>query len=212
MDILEEIKMQVPMRELLNSYGIYPHRGHNIYRCFAHTPDKNPSANVTKDEKRFRCFACGFIGDIFDVVQWQEKCDLKKASQIIDEKFNLGILGSLTHKEKLELARKRKEREQQKANKLAWEKFECRVCNEIIRNIRMWEEIEKATHLTRGQYRSGVWECADLHFQAIKKLRWLNWLYCILCGLQHQDCEYDYVYGTNKHQILVGIRKGKIKI
>lgn len=211
MEIFDEMKKRVPMAELLSSYGILPTRGRNIYKCFSH-PDNKPSANIVKGCEKFHCFVCNKNWDIFDVVQELDKCDLKKASQIIDKKFNLGILGSLTHKEKLELARKRKEREQQKANKLAWEKFEHRVCNEIIRNMRMWEEIEKATHLTRGQYRSGVWECADLHFQAIKELRWLNWLYCVLCGLQHQDYEYDYIFGNQKQSILLAIKKGDIKI
>ena len=57
MNIIEEMKNRVSMRELLESYGIYPHRGRNIYRCLSHSPDKNPSAGMTKDEQKFHCFS-----------------------------------------------------------------------------------------------------------------------------------------------------------
>ena len=210
MDILEEIKSRVTMRELLDLYGIYPHRGRNIYRCPFHTPDTKPSANIVKGCEKFHCFAENKTWDIFDFVQDIEHCDLKKATQILDTKFKLGLLRELTHKEKLELARQRKIREQQKAEKLWWEKYEKSVLNEIIRQLRVWEEIQMATHITRGEYKRGEWEFCDLFFTALKRQDWLNWLYDAICGFDHPECEYDYIYPADKKEILKMIKEGEM--
>lgn len=212
MNVIEEMKNRIGMRELLESYGIYPHRGRNIYRCLSHFPDKNPSAGMTKDGLKFKCFACGFIGDIFDVVMLIDKCDLKTATKIIDDRFRLGLLYELSHKEKLELARQRKERERAKAEKLWWEQYEKSVLNEIAKQLRMWEEIQTATHITRGEYKRGEWEFCDLFFTALKHQDWLNWLYNAICGFDHPECEYDYVYGEDKTILLNKIRSGEITI
>ena len=212
MNVIEEMKNRVSMRELLESYGIYPHRGRNIYRCLAHNPDKNPSAGITKDGLKFKCFACGFIGDILDVVMLMDKCDLKTATKIIDDRFRLGLLHELSYKEKLELARQRKERERAKAEKLWWEQYEKSVRNNIVKQLRMWEEIQTATHITRGEYKRGEWEFADLFFTALKRQDWLNWLYNAICGVDHPECEFDYTHPFSKRELLEKIRKGEIEV
>lgn len=212
MDIFEEIKARVNVRELLESYGIYPVRGKNIYRCCFHSPDKNPSAHITRDEKRFKCFACGCGGDIFDIVQHLEQCDRKEAMRIIDNKFNLGIYGNLSHKEKLELARKQRERERLKAEQLAWEQFERETLNEIVKWLRFWEQVQLDTHITRGEYRKGEWKYKDLFFYSLKCQEWLNWLYDVICEFNHPDCAFDYIYGTDKKTILKAIKQGEIFI
>ena len=211
MNVIEEMKNRVSMRELLESYGIYPKRGTNIYLCINHS-EKNPSANIVKGCEKFHCFSCGFTGDIFDVVMLMDKCNLKTATKIIDNRFRLGILHELTHKEKLELARQRKERERAKAEKLWWEQYEKSVLNEIIRQLRMWEEIQTATHITRGEYKRGEWEFADLFFTALKRQDWLNWLYDAICGFDHPECEFDYTHPFSKRELLEKIRKGEIEV
>lgn len=213
MNVIEEMKDKVTMRELLESYGIQPSRGRNIYCCPFHS-DAKPSANIVKGCDKFHCFAENKTWDIIDFVQEMEKCDLKKALQILDDKFNLGLLRELTHKEKLELARQRKIREQQQAEKLWWQKYEVSVLAEIVKWLRFWEQVEKDTHLTRGEYRNGTWseKKSTLFFTALKHQDWLNWLYDTLCGTDHPECEFDYTMPRDKKTILEKIRKGEIEI
>jgi hypothetical protein len=211
MDIINDIKDRVSMRELLEAYGIYPKRGNNIYLCINHI-EKNPSANIVKGYDKFHCFSCGFTGDIFDVVMLMEKCDLKTATNILDAKFNLGLLGNLSHKEKLELARKRKEREKAKKVKEAWERYEKKVINHVSVMLQGWEEVLRETHITRGEYKKNQWQYENLFFTALKKCEWYNWLYDVLCENIHPECEYDYIYGTNKKELLGMIRKGEIEV
>ena len=212
MNILDEIKDKVSMLDVLQLYGQYPVRGRNNYRCFVHSPDKHPSAGLTKTGDKFHCFACNYTGNIFDVVQHFEKCDLKTAMIILDYKFNLGLYRQLTHKEKLELARQMKERERERKEKLWWERFEKVVLADIVKELRMWEEIQRATHITRGEYRRGEWQFADLFFESLKQQDWLNWLYNAICGFDHPECEYDFVYPADKRELLEKIKNGEIVI
>lgn len=212
-DKLKEMQEKVPMRELLEHYDIYPKRSTNNYTCLFHSPDKHPSAGITKDGYRLRCYACGAYASIFDVVCKLHSCDYKTALKIIDKDFHLGILGQLTHKEKLELAGMQKERERRKTEKLAMERFEKRVLNQICQELRMWENCEKLTHLTRGEYKRGEWKYANLYFYSLEQQRWLNWLYETICGFaDKRECEFDYIYGTDKKEILGKIRRGEILI
>ena len=211
MNILDDIKERVSMLDVLQLYGQYPVRGRNNYRCFAHQ-DNHPSAGLTKSGDKFHCFACNYTGNIFDVVQHFEKCDLKTAMRILDYKFNLGLYRQLTHKEKLELARQMKEREREREEKLWWGQYEKVVLADIIKELRMWEDIQRATHITRGEYRRGEWEFAYLFFESLKQQDWLNWLYDAICGFDHPECEYDFVYPSDKRELLEKIKNGEITI
>lgn len=208
-NIFDEIKERVSMREVLELYGIHPKRGNNIYLCFAHN-DRNPSANLTRDGRHFKCFACGFWGDIFTVVQHFENCDCKTAMRIIDTKFGLGLYRQLSHKEKLELARQQKERERRKAEELEWKRFEEQTLREIIYWHRFCEQVLDRTEIKRGQYRE-KWD-GDLYFYTLRKSTWLDWLYSALCEIPHQECEFDHIYGTDKKTILEKIKKGELDL
>lgn len=201
------------MRDVLEHYGIQPARGHNIYRCFVHN-DKNPSANVVKNCEKFHCFSCQWTGDIFDVVQHFEQCDRKKAMQIIDTKFNLGVYRQLSHREKLELAREQRARERQKQLKLKWENFEKQTLAKIRTELQFWKQVQHDCHLTRREYNNGTWDNtkSDLFFFALKRQTFLNWIYNVLCEFAHPECEFDFTYGTNRKEILTKIAKGEIKI
>ena len=52
----------------------------------------------------------------------------------------------------------------------------------------------------------------DSFFLALKKLEWLDWLFDILTETNHEQCEYDLLYGTNKNDILKKIWKLEIII
>lgn len=210
MSIIDDIIERVSMLDVLEKYGQYPVRGRNNYRCFAHD-DRRPSAGLTKSGDKFHCFACGYTGNIFDVVQHFENCDLKTAMRILDDKFNLGLYRELSHKEKLELARQMKEREREKQEKLWWQEYERVVLADVVKELRFWEQVQKLTHITRGEYRRGEWQFADLFFESLKRQDWLNWLYDAVCGFDHPECEYDYIY-PDKKEILKMIREGEIEV
>ena len=211
MEISEQIKEQVSMRELLDKFGIYPVRGENNYLCIVHN-DTRPSAGITKNGKWFHCFSCGASLSVVDMVMALKQCDMKTAIKVIDGEFGLGLLHELTHKEKLELARQSKERERLRAEKLYYEKYEHEVCQQIVREIRICEEMQRVTKALKGKvdfenrFNGFIW--------AEKRLGWLNWLYEVLSSLRdRKECEFDYVYaGFSKLDLLKGIEKGEIKI
>lgn len=212
MSIIDDMKDRVSMRDLLSCYGIEPKRSFNNYLCLFHN-DTRPSAGITKDGKKFHCFACGITASIFDVVCRLKQCNYKTAVKIIDADFNLGLVGQLSHKEKLELARQQKERERLKAEREELARFEIVVLDKILQELRVWERCEQLTHITRGEYRRGEWKYADLYFYSLKRQMWLNWLYGVVAGFSDvEECEFDYVYGRNKENILKNIKKGEISI
>ena len=209
MNLFEEMKERVSMRDVLEMYGIQPTRGKNIYRCPFHD-DRNPSAGIHRSGKHFRCFTESKCWDIFSFVQDYEKCNLKTAMKTIDTKFGLGLLGELTHKEKLELARQQKERERQRAEKEWWKRFEEQVLGEIVYWHRFCEQVLDRTEIKRGQYRE-KWD-GDLYFYTLRKSMWLDWLYLAICEREHEECEWDYIYPSGKKELLEMIRKGEIEI
>lgn len=212
MGIVEDIKNRITMKDLLSFYGIEPKRSFNNYLCLFHD-DTRPSAGITKSGNKFHCFACGITASIFDIVCKIKQCDFKTAIKIIDTDFNLGLVGQLTHKEKLELARQQKERERLKAQKEELARFEFRVLNKIIKELKVWRKCEKLTHITRGEYRKGEWKYSDLYFHSLERQVWLNWLYETICGFKDKkETEFDYIYGSDKNNILTKINKGEICI
>ena len=213
MDILEEIKNRVSMLEVLEMYGQYPVRGRNNYRCFAHSPDKNPSAGLTKDGDKFHCFSCGWTGNVFDVVQHFNKCDVKTAMRFLDDKFRLGLYQELSQREKLQIARELKERERQKQEKLEWDRFEKSVLSEVAKDLHAYEEMEIDFRIKKGEYRHEWGEnCGSAYFFIIQRIDWLDWLFNMLCELDHPECMYDYIYPKTKREILKLIKDGEISI
>lgn len=214
MNIVDEMKERVPMRELLESYGIQPVRGNNIYRCFVHD-DEKPSANIIKGKEIFHCFGCQYSADIFDVVKHFEKCDFKKSLKIIDDRFGLGLMHELTRAEKLELTRMQKERERLKREKEEQARFEKATLNKIVSELRFWEKCESITTIQKGEYRA-TWsnsQKCDLHFYSLKKQKWLNWLFETICDFKDkQECEFDFIYPTDKQELLKAIKDNKIFI
>ena len=203
MNILDEIKEKVSMLQVLEMYGQYPVRGKNNYRCLVHTPDKRPSGGLTKQGDKFHCFSCGWTGNIFDVVQHFEKCDLKTAMRMLDDRFNLGLYRELSHKEKLELARQMKERERERQEKLWWEQYEKVVLADIIKELRRYEDLERIFRIEKGQYR-GEWgnEFGDTYFYVLKELNRLDNLYDEICDSNEES----------KRELLVKIKNDKIVV
>lgn len=212
MNILETIQERVSMLDVLELYGQTPVRrfGGTNYKCFAHM-DTRPSAGLTKEGK-FHCFSCGWTGNIFDVVQHFEQCDIKRAMKILDEKLHLGVYQELSESEKREIARQIKEKEKERQEKLWWQEYEKVVLADVVKELRFWEQVQKLTHITRGEYRRGEWQFADLFFESLKRQDWLNWLYDAVCGFDHPEYEYDYIYPKGKRELLEMIKSGAISI
>lgn len=213
MNILEIIKERVSMLDVLELYGQTPVRrfGGTNYKCFAHM-DTRPSAGLTKEGK-FHCFSCGWTGNIFDVVQHFEQCDIKEAMKILDAKLHLGVYQELSESEKRKISRQIKEKEKERQEKLWWQEYEDVILADVVKELRRYEDLERIFRIEKGQYR-GAWsnECGDVYFYVLKQLRWLEWLYSAICGTLHEECEYDYIYPADKKEILKMIREGEIEV
>ena len=71
---IEEVKQTVFMDDILQRYGICKQR--SMVSCPKHK-DKTPSMKIYKDG--FRCFSCGWSGDIFDFVRFMDNLSFKEA-------------------------------------------------------------------------------------------------------------------------------------
>lgn len=211
MSIVEEINDRLSMQEVLEYYGVVPKRSRNNYVCLWHD-DHKPSAAITRDGKKIHCYSCGIHKSMLDVISHFENCDFKTAVKIADKVFNLGILRELSHREKLEIARLSRERELARKRKEDLEHFEEETKRKLGEHLRFWEKIQTATHLTRGEYRSGNWQFGELFMYALERQHWYGWIYDIICELDHEECVYDYIYGTNKQKLLERLQKREIII
>jgi hypothetical protein len=212
---LEQILGRVSMRDVLMMYGQYPVpnvRGRNNYRCFAHN-DKRPSAGLTKQGNKFHCFSCNWTGNIFDVVMHFENCDFNTATKILDDRFCLGFFKKLNSRERSDIEKKRIAREKEQKEMLWWEEYERVVLDNIARKLYLFEDCEFQFRIKRGDYLVD-WsnKYGDVYFFVIKQVRWLDWLYSIIAGLPHPECEYDFVYPSGKRELLGMIKSGAIII
>lgn len=209
-NLIEEIKKRVSITDILKSYGFFPANYSKKYLCQFHQ-DTNPSVSI--DRGVFYCFTCGKGWDTVDFVAEYEKCDKKSAIKIIDEKFNLGILKPLNYKERKKLEEQKKQREKEKQKKEQSILFEKTVLNNISKKIRLYEKIKEISKVTKGAYNGNTeWKLQQLFFHAIKELDFLDWLFDILTNQKYSECEYDYIYGTDKKIILDKISKFEIII
>ena len=196
----EYIRENVSMRELLDKYGFQFSRKNFMCCCFHN--EKTPSACISKDDRWYKCYGCGVSYNVIDFVANYEKCSRNQAISKIDEMFGLGFGRDLTAQQKKEL------KEAQRRNKLLKEqreqekKDEQLACDKIVKRLRMWEQVQKFTHPTRGQIKANTWELSDLFFYSLKQQRWLNWLYDKICEFDHKECEYDFIILSEKKELI----------
>lgn len=208
--LIEEIKEKISITDILEKYGIYPAKNKTSYVCCFHK-DSRPSASTSRGI--FFCFTCGKGWDTIDFVCEIEKCDRKKAIKIIDEKFGLGLFKPLSKAEKEELEKSKRKREQEQLRKQWWLDFEKQIINEISTQMRIYEKLKQISSVTKNAYNGkGEWKMRDSFFLALKKLEWLDWLFDVITEQPHQECEYDFIYGTSKKELIKGIWKMKIII
>ena len=210
MDIVSEVKERVPMRDLLEFYGIHPVRANNNYLCLFHD-DHKPSAGITKDGRNFHCFSCLATASVIDVVSQIKQCEFKKALRIIDSDFKLGLYRTLSQKEKLELARESREKERLKREKLHYASLGKQVLDSIASKMREEEKVQEICKQMKGKCPFAV--RYDVYIESEKRIAWLNWLYDTICQFRDKElCEWDYTLGSDKMELLKAIEKGELSL
>jgi len=87
-NIFEEVKRRVSMREVISFYGFTPNRSNMIY-CPFHD-EKTPSMRIY--DTHFHCFGCGVHGDSIKFVQLLYKLPAPiDSAKKINSDFGLGI-------------------------------------------------------------------------------------------------------------------------
>ena len=99
------------MREIVERYGIRINRS-GFCSCPFHKGDRTPSMKVY--EKDYHCHACGANGDIFTFIQNMDNCDFKTAFYSLGGEYQKPTKASKTALYRLEQARKKREKEEQK--------------------------------------------------------------------------------------------------
>lgn len=209
--ISASIKKRIDMRTLLDRLKIYPTRGNNCYKCIFHD-DNNPSAGITKDGKTFHCFACGISASVIDVVMRILNLDYLSACKWIDDEFTLGIFKELGENEKIELKLAEEKRRKEKEQKEHLFEMRKKILKKICEELEICKQIQKETHITKGEYRKGEWALGDLYFYALKRQKWLNWLYDTILEIPCEECEWDYTIGKNAEDIIKKIEENKLEI
>ena len=67
-------------------------------------------------------------------------------------------------------------------------------------------------HPNRGEVRNGNWKFGNLYFYSLKRIELLFWIMDVIKESKHNMCQYDFVYGTDKKELLRRIVKGEIDI
>ena len=119
MDIFQEVKNQLNIRQVIEHYGIKIHRN-NQFKCVFHN-DHKPSASIKKDY--FHCFVCGAGGDLITfTAKYLGMSNLDAAKELIKE-FNLNIDISTQEEQKARRIAERKHKTEIKACNSLRDKF-----------------------------------------------------------------------------------------
>lgn len=130
----EELKGTLPMRQVIESYGVKVNR-QGMCNCPIHG-EKHPSMKVYAQS--FNCFACGANGDIFSFVMAMDKCDFKTAFISLG-----GTYKQMSDRERklaeVERERKAKERQQAKEREASYRKL-ILECFDLIEKVKKEEQ------------------------------------------------------------------------
>lgn len=126
----DEIKATYSMRDILARYGLEPNRV-GFIQCPFHHGDREASMKIYKRD--FHCFGCGANGDIFDFVQRMDDLSFREAFESLGGSYERSFSADL----KVYRAKKRRETERKKAEKLRQKK---QLNNDLIDIYRTWME------------------------------------------------------------------------
>src|SRR5574340_1013020 len=92
MSVTDEIKAQIDIVELINSYTPLKKAGRNYKALCPFHQEKTPSFGVFPESGTWRCFgACGEGGDIFAFVMKKEGWDFREALRALAERAGVEL-------------------------------------------------------------------------------------------------------------------------
>lgn len=119
MNIAEQIKYRINMRDVLDRYGIAVNRK-GFAKCPLHG-EKTASFGIYDKDRKYHCFGCGKSGDILKFVQEYFNIDFRQAIVKLNSDFclNLPLNGQkqMSAKERKEMLDRERERKQLKAER-----------------------------------------------------------------------------------------------
>jgi len=136
-NIFEEIKQRLAMREVVNFYGFTPNRSNMI--CCPFHDEKTPSMRIY--DTHFHCFGCGEHGDSIKFVQLLYNLSPIESAKKLNSDFGLGIQ---TERQPTITIGKPQEREPtqselQKAFE-QWEQYTHKILLKYYKLLRIWYE------------------------------------------------------------------------
>jgi len=93
---IEAVKGAVRIEDVTTEYGAFRLMGAGrlLGRCVSpEHEDKTPSMHIFTNEQRFKCFGigCGEHGDVLDLVQLAEGCELWEAMMILSQRYGIPL-------------------------------------------------------------------------------------------------------------------------
>jgi len=93
---IEAVKGAVRIEDVTTEYGAFRLMGAGrlLGRCVSpEHEDKTPSMHIFTIEQRFKCFGigCGEHGDVLDLVQLAEGCELWEAMMILSQRYGIPL-------------------------------------------------------------------------------------------------------------------------
>lgn len=89
--IIEEIKANVDIVEVISQYVALKRKGSNYFGLCPFHNEKSPSFSVSETKQIFHCFGCGAGGDAIGFLKKIENIDFKDAIEILAEKANITL-------------------------------------------------------------------------------------------------------------------------
>lgn len=89
--IIEEIKANVDIVEVISQYVALKRKGSNYFGLCPFHNEKSPSFSVSETKQIFHCFGCGAGGDSIGFLKRIENIDFKDAIEILAEKANISL-------------------------------------------------------------------------------------------------------------------------
>lgn len=93
---IETVKGNMRIERVAENYGQFRLSGNGrlVGRCVAPDhEDRTPSLNLYTEDQHFKCYGCGEYGDVLDLVQLAEGCELWEAMMILSTRYGMELPG-----------------------------------------------------------------------------------------------------------------------